>query len=398
MKKTFEKTDFSQQETDTFVNIHFKVEVPSKMQGQESLWLSGNVEILGTWDGKGLELKKTGPTHFAGEGKFPKGCLIFYKVTQGDWERVEVGKDGFDIEDRSFIVKRSKTIKIKVAGFAKHGARVHPSTRDPHVVDLGIFGEKTTGLPRPVQIHLPPNYATEPQAFPVIYMLDGQNLFDAATAFMGQEWAADKTHDQLFYRDEIYPFIIVALHNTYLRHDFYTPVWDPMLSEGGKLHLLERMIQEEVEPLLKANYRIRTGPKNTGVIGSSLGGLAALHLGWRHPDRYGLIGAMSPSLWWNRYFTYDMIANDDNFQAKKNLKIWLDMGTRESQHMHRPLIGVSRLAYLLRKRKFNLQLYIDKDATHTERAWRNRLPKVFKWFLGKPQDFKHEDFHYEDFD
>ncbi|RME83004.1 MAG: hypothetical protein D6785_07215 [Planctomycetota bacterium] len=366
------------------VEIAFEVEVPQELE-QDTIWISGNLDVLGSWNGKGLALKKVAPRLYRGEAPIPQGSLVFYKVTRGSWDQVEVDKNGFDIEDRTFIAKESRKIHIKVESFAEFGARAHPSTKDEHVQDLGFFGEKTTGIGRKVEIHLPPNYATEPQSYPVIYMLDGQNLFDAATAFMGQEWAADKIHDQLFYEGLIEPFIIVGIHNTHLRHDFYTPVPDPYLGEGGKLHLLEKMIREEIEPVLVSDFRIRRGPKNTGIIGSSLGGLAAFHLGWRHPDRYGLIGAMSPSLWWNQYYTYDMVQEDDGKDEirRQNLKIWLDMGTRESQYMHRPLIAVSRLAYLLRKKKFNVQLYIDKDATHSERAWRKRLPEVFQWLLGK---------------
>lgn len=382
--KIFEKTHFAHLEPKVFVNIRFEVEVPEELE-TDTLWISGNVDVLGRWNGRGLSLKKVAPRLYVGEEKFPKGSLIFYKVTQGSWETVEVDREGYDIEDRSFVAKESRTLRIQVEGFAKGGAKPHPSTKDPHVHELGYFGEKTTGIGRKVEVHLPPGYDTEPQSFPVIYMLDGQNLFDAATAFMGQEWAADKTHDRLYLQGKIQPFIIVGIHNTYARADFYTPVFDPVMGEGGKLHLLERMIREEIEPVLQKRYRIRKGYKNTGVIGSSLGGLAAFHLGWRHPERYGLIGAMSPSLWWNQYFTYDMVLRDEKKDEirRKNLKIWLDMGTRESQYMHRPLIAVSRLAYLLRKKKFQVQLFIHKDATHSERAWRERLPKVFTYLMGK---------------
>ncbi len=267
------------------------------------------------------------------------------------------------------------------------------STRDEHVIDVGKHGRRSAGFGMQILVHLPPGYYETTERYPLLYMLDGQNVFDAATAFLGQAWDADKTHDELLARGLIRPFVIAAIGSDRRRDDLYTPVEDPE-EGGGRLDLLERLLQRELEPMLRSRLRLLEGPENTGVMGSSLGGLAAFHLAWRHPELFGLVGMMSPSLWWARNFTQRMVEGEVG--PLMPMRVWLDAGTAEDDEDDLELDewfddfnlvqSVMELGGSLAEMGHNLRLFIDEGAGHSEAAWRDRLPAAFMWLFGPPAD------------
>jgi len=265
------------------------------------------------------------------------------------------------------------------------------STRDQHVVDIGSFGRKSAGVPMRVALHLPPGYEEGDARYPLLYMLDGQNAFDAATAFLGQAWDADKIHDELIERGSIEPFVIAAIDSQRSREELYTPVPDDNVG-GGRLHLLERCILVDLDRYLRRYLRLRPGRESTGILGSSLGGLAAFHLAWRHPDVFGLVGMMSPALWWADGYTLEMVRCGDGIEQE--LRIWIDTGTEEEEDgcteddddesalVFDNKATVEELHDLLQAVGHETRLFIDEGAPHSEAAWRNRLPIVFEWLFG----------------
>lgn len=149
-------------------------------------------------------------------------------------------------------------------------------------------------------VYLPPGYAEHPEKdYPVIYLQDGQNMFDTRTGFLEREWGLDETAERLIAEGKIKDVILVGVDNhPDDRLDEYTPCSDPHYGGMAKLERYGRMVTEEIKPFIDATYRTAEGPENTGIAGSSLGGLAALELGMAHPQVFGLVGALSPSLWW----------------------------------------------------------------------------------------------------
>jgi predicted alpha/beta superfamily hydrolase len=143
---------------------------------------------------------------------------------------------------------------------------------------------------RHVLVYLPPGYSDDDKKrYPVLYLNDGQNMFDGATSFVrGQEWGLDETADQLIRASEIEPLIMVAIYNTGdARIDEYTPTVDPKLKKGGRADLYGQLILEELKPLIDASYRTQVGPAHTGLGGSSLGGLVSLYLALKYPNVFG---------------------------------------------------------------------------------------------------------------
>ncbi len=362
------------------VPVRFEVEVPENLPPGSRVWLTGSSSALGSWKSAGVRMEHVAGTLWVREVRLRKNALVFFKATLGSWEWVEQNPKGEEINDREVIAREPMTVHFKVDRWADGKHREALSTRDPHVMDLGVFGKKTTGFEHKVLVHLPPNYSEiEDHHYPIVYMLDGENIFDCATAFMGNAWDADQIHDKLLEEKKIRPFIIAAVYHVNQRDDLYTPTKDPMFG-GGNLEKTARLVMKEIDPVLRERFRVEEGPEATGVIGSSLGGLAAFHLGWSHPEYFGIVGAMSPSLWWSDHWTLKMVKRDKS--PPMNQRIWLDMGTHESEMLIHPVREVMDLADILAEKGCNVALEIDENARHNEAAWKKRLPIVFQWMFG----------------
>ena len=189
---------------------------------------------------------------------------------------------------------------------------------------------------RDVLVYLPPGYGTRlrRRRYPVLYLHDGQNVFDAATSFAGVEWGADETAQRLIEKGWIEPLIIVAVANTggHRIHE-YAPTRGIIDSGArrkrrsrGWLRRYGRFLIEELKPFIDRTYRTRIDAGSTGLGGSSLGGLATLALGLWFPHVFNRLAVLSPSVWWDEGVVCRMVGE---LPKKLPLKIWLDTGTHE---------------------------------------------------------------------
>lgn len=236
---------------------------------------------------------------------------------------------------------------------------------------------------RTLIVYLPPGYEAQPDArYPVLYLQDGQNLFDSATAFAGNEWGADETADELILARQIEPLIMVGIYNTgEHRIEEYTPSRDPKRG-GGKADLYGRMLVEEIKPFVDENYRTLQGPLNAGLGGSSLGGLITLYLGIKYSEMFGKLAVLSPSVWWDNRRILRLIAR---LRLKPRLKIWLDMGTCEGGMS---LQDTERLRDLLEAKGWvegdDLQYSEIEGAMHNEAAWATRVGPLLRFLFPPP--------------
>jgi len=207
----------------------------------------------------------------------------------------------------------------------------HRMTRGPVVApELRLhrkFRSQFLEPERTLIVYVPPDYERDThQRYPVLYMHDGQNLFDSSTAFAGNEWRLDDTAEELIEQGAIEPLIIVGIYNTgEQRIHEYTPTADAKLG-GGKADLYGRMLVEEIRPFIDGTYRTLRAAENTGLGGSSLGGLVTLHLGLKYPQIFGKLAILSPSVWWDNKV---ILREIEQLPQRPDLKIWLDMGTEE---------------------------------------------------------------------
>lgn len=223
---------------------------------------------------------------------------------------------------------------------------------------------------RDLLVYLPPDHDNGQQRFPVLYMHDGQNLFDRATAFGGNEWQVDETL-QVLSREGL-GAIVVGLPNA---GEARVPEYSPFPGYGaarGDAYLA--FIIETVKPIIDAAFRTLPTRQHTGIFGSSMGGLISLYAYFRHPEVFGLAGAMSPSLWYTRGAIYTYIRKAPVTRGK----LYLDNGTHEP--------SASRLERLLVEKGYapgrDLLYVAEEGGRHTEIDWARRLPNALRFLLG----------------
>lgn len=255
---------------------------------------------------------------------------------------------------------------------------------------IPAFPSKSLGNRRPVWVWLPPGYRTERRRrYPVLYMHDGQNCFDAATSFAG-EWCADETADRLIRAGEIPPIIIVAVANAGVaRATEYTSTVDPKVNiGGGRADDYARFLLDELKPAIDRRFRTQPGRETTGVAGSSLGGLISMHIASRHADRVGLCAALSPSLWWNRKAPLKELAAVCRWTER--CRLWFDMGTAEQApdgsgeraSDARKLVRILESAG--RRRGADFQYLEVPGGQHNEAAWAARFDQVLRFLFAAP--------------
>jgi predicted alpha/beta superfamily hydrolase len=231
---------------------------------------------------------------------------------------------------------------------------------------------------RDLIVYLPPGYDEQPFArFPVLYLQDGQNLFDRATAFAGQDWNVHGAADQGIAAGTIQPLIVVGIYNTgKSRINEYTPTKAPKLG-GGRADRYAKFLMQEVMPFIQSEYRVASDPRVTGIGGSSLGGLLSLYLGLKHADRFGKIAALSPSVWWHQRM---ILRFASAAQPRSRPTIWLDIGTKEGPRI---VPEVEQFRDVLVKKGWSEgeDLHYEKveGAEHNELAWSQRIGRVLEF-------------------
>jgi predicted alpha/beta superfamily hydrolase len=230
--------------------------------------------------------------------------------------------------------------------------------------------------PREVQVWLPPGYDTEPQRrYPVLYLHDGQNLFDDVAA--GAEWQVDETAQRLVLAGAVRPLIIVGVSSTGTRTRDYTPV--PMrLGEagiqGGGAADYGRYLVQELKPLIDARFRTQPGRDSTAVGGSSFGGLVSMWLVLNHGDVFGAALVVSPSTWWAQgSIVSDVQAAPVSPPAPR---LWLDAGTEEGRDM---VSGARRLRQALQARGWAPAYLEQIGAGHDETSWAARVEPMLRF-------------------
>lgn len=242
---------------------------------------------------------------------------------------------------------------------------------------------------RYIRVWLPPGYDDPVNAsrhYPVLYINDGQNLFETSTAFAGVEWQADETADRLIREGAIAPIIIVGIDNTgRARIREYMPYrsLQPMLMRA-KGSRYPDFLMKEIMPFVGRNYRAATGAENTGVGGSSLGALIALYCAIARPGIFGRVLLESPSLW---------ASNRQIIRESRGVEWWpervyLATGTAEAGRRDRDqsvVDDVREFAAILGRAGLGenrLRLVIEDGAGHNEGAWAHRFPQALGFLFG----------------
>jgi predicted alpha/beta superfamily hydrolase len=371
------------------VQVTFLVTVPANTPAGSKVHIAGNFQ---GWDPGSADhaLTRRDDGRYAITLDLARGDNIEFKFTRGSWETVEKDAEGQEIGNRLLTLDASGTQEFTVARWAD-------GTPPPSTITGNI---ETTVMPgfldgRRIWVYLPPDYGTDTEAryYPVLYMFDGQNVFDAATSFAG-EWQVDETLETMIPAGDVRPIIVVAVdHGGDKRREEYTPWANPDDGGGqGGAHL--QAIVDTLVPYVDQTYRTIATREGRALSGSSLGGLMSLYAAYEHDDVFGQVAALSPSLWWD---DQHMLRHADAAGAKPAVRVYMDMGTLEEGNVvdEDPANGTDDNIDQLRAMRdelvsqgfvlnTDLEVVEAPDARHSESYWAMRFPDVLR-FLFPPE-------------
>ena len=237
--------------------------------------------------------------------------------------------------------------------------------------------------PRDVIVYVPPCYDQHPgRTYPVLYLQDGQNLFDPQTSFIpGRTWAVREHADEAIAAGEVEPLIIVGIYNTgdhRLAEYTHERNWQ---MGGGEADEYGLLLTRELMPWIAAHYRVRSDRDSTGLGGSSLGALVTIYLGLRHAEHFGKLAVLSPSVWWNHKSILGYL-NERAPQIWERPRVWLDIGDHEGR---RTLNDAEQLNRRLKANGWlpGETLHFEKvhGGTHDEASWAQRVRPMLKFLF-----------------
>lgn len=353
------------------VTFHVTAE---KVNPEEQVYITGNLPQLGAWSPNKVPLIKMNSKEYSVTIQIAKGTAVECKITKGSWDKEAVFSKGKIPGNITFTVNADTTVALTVPGWKDE--------EDFPRFKGGITGEvhylrgvTYPGLKdRDVAVWLPKGYHTSDARYPVLYMHDGQNIFDPATASFGVDWQADECADSLIAKKTIPPVIIVAVNNTADRTEEY--------SDCEKGHLYMRFITSVLKPKIDSIYRTKPERQFTATIGSSMGGLEAFLLAWYYNDVFSAAGCFSPAF---KIDVFDAVSMAKEYTGlKKEMKLYIDNGGKGVDVLLQPGITMMEDVLLMRgyRKDADFTIIIQPEADHSEADWAKRLPGALQFLYG----------------
>ncbi len=345
-------------------------------------YLAGNVNGWKPNDNNYL-FKKNNDGTFYLTTIFDKATLLEFKITKGSWDKVECNNDGTDIANRILKTDTVTTTNCKIQGWVDQlGKKQKPSTASAGVVVLNTsFFIPQLNRNRRIWVYLPPGYAKTKERYPVLYMHDGQNLFDEQTAGFGKEWGVDETLDSLIARGKTAAIVIGIDNGGETRMSEYNPYTFTWKGESaaktflpeGDMYL--QFIIETLKPYIDKNYRTLSAKEHTVIAGSSMGGLISYYAALKYPQVFGKAGVFSPAFW-----TAPQIKQlTDAVTTVVSSKFFFYMGQNEgSQYVEDMNEVVETLGTNSAAMIYSV---VDNNGVHNEIFWRKWFSEFYVWVM-----------------
>ncbi|MDO8805273.1 MAG: alpha/beta hydrolase-fold protein [Elusimicrobiota bacterium] len=236
------------------------------------------------------------------------------------------------------------------------------------------------GVPgRRIWAYLPPDYGGTDRRYPVLYMQDGQNLFDPQASYCG-EWGVDKALDALFREKKTKGAIVIGIDNGGAgRWDEYSPWCDIDGAGTCRGDKYARFLADDLKPLIDKKFRTLPGREHTGVAGSSLGGTISFYIALKYPEIFSRAGLFSPTFWFARDKAVSLVKTA---RLKQDMRIYMDVGTKEGWHEDEYLADARAMSVLFsEKKRIAQRLVVEEGGIHNESAWAGRFPAAFLWLF-----------------
>jgi predicted alpha/beta superfamily hydrolase len=349
--------------------VNMLVQIPSAPAG-DSIFVAGN---FNGWNpaASNYRLQFNNKNKASVQFSIVGTRLIEFKFTRGNWQQVECDINGREIENRVFKIESDTTLTLSVAAWKDNFAPVsHPSTASKNVlvVDTAFYMPQLNTR-RTLRVYLPPGYAFNKQRYPVLYMHDGQNLFDETLNPFG-EWGVDEYLDSAKKK-----CIVVAIdHGGSKRLNEYNPYNNNQFGKGlGKEYTT--FLVKTLKPYIDRHFRTKAGRAFTSIAGSSMGAHISFYAALNYPNVFGNIGILSPAFWIN----YAEVETEiKKATPRKGQRYFFYAGQLESDKLMQEVIGIFN--QFNKKLPGNAtKLSLKAMGKHNEQSWRKVLPEFFGW-------------------
>ncbi len=344
--------------------------LPGEHPAGSGLYLAGS---FNGWKPRDEQFKfQTGTNgNYFIELKLPNGAYE-YKVTRGGWDKVECTKSGSAIANRQLVVNGDGSIIISIEEWQdRFSSRPRRSTagKNVQILDTAFFIPQLNKQRR-VWVYLPEDYTTSGKRYPVLYMHDGQNLFEDSSSFSG-EWGVDEYLDTANARRSI---VVAVDHGGQDRILEYCPYDMERFGKGTGDQYADFLVKT-LRPYINKKFRTRKCRKNTFIAGSSMGGLISMYALLKYPKVFGGAGVFSPAFWIGPKIFEEIRAKGKNVRSR----IYFYAGLQEGETMvpftmkaHEKMFEVSRSV---------IRTVIRQEGKHNEARWRMEFPLFYEWLM-----------------
>ncbi|MFT3910991.1 MAG: alpha/beta hydrolase-fold protein [Ferruginibacter sp.] len=355
--------------------LHLQVKSLRAINSADTIYVAGN---FNGWDPGAIkyQLTKSGNVYSI-DIPMLKADDYEFKFTRGKWERVEVHSNGTGLGNRLIKLQSDTTVQYEIEDWQDNFSmpdKAHTASSHVHIVDTAFLIPQLNRT-RKVWIYLPEGYAKakNKKRYPVLYMFDGQNIFDEYTSGYG-EWGVDECLDSLI-KDGKPACIVVGVDAGPKRINEYKPYYDEKYGEGEGDQYVDFLIKT-LKPYVDKHYRTLKSSDNTLIAGSSLGGLMSYYAMLSHPGVFGKAGVFSPAFW----IAPQIKELTDSVGDKVNGKIFFYIGQLEGDVY---VDDMKEIADSIGK-KSDAIIYtvIDPDSQHNEKAWRKWFAEFYCWMMG----------------
>jgi predicted alpha/beta superfamily hydrolase len=360
------------------VTVHLNV-LPAS-HGTDPIFIAGNFNGWNPGD-TNYQFTKKDSAAVIELKELPAGAYEF-KFTRGSWSKVETAAGGTDISNHTVKLAGDTALYYSIVGWADDFIplpKAHTASANVHILDTA-FEMPQLNRHRRIWIYLPPSYSSGKKNYPVMYMQDGQNIFDEYTSAYG-EWGIDECLDSLIARGRPSCIVVGIDNGGEKRMNEYNPygfTWkdsttSKTFSPEGDDYL--SFVANTLKPFIDKYYRTLASRENTIIAGSSMGGLIAYYALLKYPKVFGNAGIFSPAFW-----TASGIDNiTDSVARKLDAKLFFYMGDAEGEELTE---GMNRIVEKIGQRSSALVLsVIDPEGIHSEAAWRKWFPEFYKWIM-----------------
>lgn len=349
-------------------------ELTVKAAGNPRLFIAGSMNNWNPADSN-YRFRENSNRQYELTVNLPEG-VNEYKITRGSWATVETQVNGQPVSNRGLVLKRDTVIHLDIDQWQDNFEtkfKVHTASKNVHVVDTA-FNIPQLDRKRRIWVYLPPDYETSGKKYPVIYMHDGQNLFDAYTAGYG-EWGVDEVMDSLHAQKKPMAIIVGIDHGGQHRLTEYNPWSNERFGKGRGVEYVDFLAQT-LKPYIDQKFRTKADAKNTAIAGSSMGGLISMYAVAKYPEVFGKTGIFSPAFW----LAPEIYGYVSQNKIQKQ-KIYFVAGDLESNEMVPDMKKMYDQLLLQKTNQKQMVIKAAPDGKHSEWFWHREFPQFYNWIM-----------------